>query len=171
MEAISSLFEESTLDKGAFFIKKGQYCDQLSFVKQGLIRVYATANGKEITQWISTQGYFITELNSFIFRQRARWNMQALSDCTLYTLKKENYERLKERIPNWPEIEKNFIASCFIILENRVFDFLSLSAEERYDQFFEQHKNLLNQVPLNYIASMLGMSPETLSRIRSKKLS
>jgi CRP-like cAMP-binding protein len=104
------------------------------------------------------------------FKQRARWNIQALTNCKLYTIEKENYSQLKSIMPNWSEIEKQFIAGCFIALEDRVFRHLSLSVEERYKQLFESNKELFNQVPLQYIASMLGMSPETFSRIRNKKI-
>lgn len=162
---------ETELKKGEYFIKTGQYCEKLSFVQDGLIRIYADAGDKEITQWISTKGYFLTDLYSFIFKQRARWTMQALTDCKLYTIDKENYARLNEVVPNWQEMEKQFIAGCFVILEDRVFSHLSQSAEERYDQLFEHNKELFNQVPLHYLASMLGMSPETFSRIRNKKSS
>ncbi|WP_405564119.1 Crp/Fnr family transcriptional regulator [Polaribacter sp. Asnod6-C07] len=169
MDNITSLFKESELKKGEYFIKSGHYCEKLSFVQSGFIRVYANANNKEITQWISTKGYFITDLYSFNFKQRAKWNIQALTDCKLYTIEKENYKLLNKLVPNWPEMEKQFIASCFVQLEDRVFSHLSLNSEERYNKLFENHKELFNHVPLQYIASMLGMSPETFSRIRNKK--
>lgn len=169
MDKVTSLFTESELKKGDYYIKKGQYCDKFSFVQEGFIRVFISIDKKEITQWISSKGYFITDLNSFIFRQQARWNMQALTDCKLYTIDKSNYGKLKEILPHWTEIEMQFIAGCFINLEDRVFSYLSKSAEERYHQLFENNKELFNQVPLQYIASMLGMSPETFSRIRGKK--
>lgn len=171
MDEITSLFKASELKKGDYFIKAGQYCEKLSFVSSGYIRVFATANDKEITQWISTKGHFITDLYSFNFKKRARWNIQALSDCTLYTIDKENYALLNTMVPNWQAMEKQFIASCFVTLEDRVFNHLSLSTEERYDNLFESNKELFNQVPLQYIASMLGMSPETFIRIRNKKIS
>jgi len=171
MDQITSLFKSTTLKKSAFFTKSGQYCEKLSFVKTGYIRVYAKIKGKEVTQWISTQGYFITDLSSFAFKQRAKWNIQALTDCELYTIDKENYMLLNNLVPNWPKMEKQFIASCFVHLEERVFSHLSLNAEERYDQLFKVNKELFNQVPLQYVASMLGVSPETFSRIRSKKIS
>ncbi len=166
--AIEHLFSKTELAKGNYFVKKSQYCEKLSFIKSGFIRIYATENDKEITQWISTGGYFITDLHSFIFDQRSRWNMQALNDCILYTITKENYKKLYQILPNWYQIEKKFVASCFTILENRVFDHLSLNSEERYLKFFSQNKTLFNEVPLQYLASMLGMTPETLSRIRKK---
>ncbi len=171
MDKITSLFTESELKKGAFFTKSGQYCEKLSFVKSGFIRIFANSNNKEVTQWISSKGSFLTDLYSFSFKQRAKWNIQALTDCQLYTISKENYALLNTIVPNWPEMEKQFIAGCFIQLEDRVFSHLSLNAEQRYNKLFESNKELFNQVPLQYIASMLGMSPETFSRIRNKKIS
>lgn len=171
MKKVSELFMESELKKGDYFIKTEQYCDKLSFVQSGYIRIFANHEDKEVTQWISSKGYFLTDLHSFIFKQRARWTMQALTDCKLYTIHAENYARLNKLVGNWQEMEKQFIAGCFVTLENRVFNHLSMNAEERYDQFFEFNKELFNNVPMQYIASMLGMSPETFSRIRSKKLS
>lgn len=87
---------------------------------------------------------------------------------TLWTLDKADYQEFEQKIPNWNVLEKRFIAKCFMLLEQRIFQFISQSAEERYQQYFEANKELFNQVPLQYIASVLGMSPETLSRIRSK---
>lgn len=171
LNTVSTLFTESKLDKEEYYLREGQYCNKLSFVKSGFIRVFSNVNNKEITQWISAEGHFITDLNSFIFKQRARWNIQALTACELYTIDAENYKLLNTRIPNWQEMEKRFISSCFVDLETRVFNHLSLSAEERYQKLFEQNKALFNQVPLHYIASMLGMSPETFSRIRNKTIS
>ena len=171
LEDISSLFRETELKKGDYFTKTGHYCDKLSFIKSGFIRVFASAGDREVTQWISAQGNFITDLYSFNFNQKARWNIQALVDCQLYTIHKENYDLLNDLVSNWLQIEKQFIAKCFVQLEDRVFSHLSLSAEERYDVLFENNQELFNHVPLQYLASMLGMTPETFSRIRKKKIS
>lgn len=171
MGKITSLFKETELKKGDYFTKTGQYCQKMSFVRSGFIRVFANHKDKEVTQWISTQGYFITDLYSFTFGQRAKWNIQALTDCKLYSIDKENYALLHDLVPNWAEMEKQFIAGCFVQLEERVYTHLSLSAEERYHYFFENNKEIFQHVPLQYIASMLGMSPETFSRIRRKNIS
>jgi CRP-like cAMP-binding protein len=85
------------------------------------------------------------------------------------TLSKKNYLKLCQEFPKWLDIEKRFIVKCFAMIENRVFSHLSMTAEERYDAYFEQNKELFNQVPLQYIASVLGMSAETFSRIRKRK--
>ncbi|NQX91846.1 MAG: Crp/Fnr family transcriptional regulator [Flavobacteriales bacterium] len=168
MNVISSLFHPGELKRNEFFLKEKGYCDKLSFVRSGFVRIFANTADKEGTQWISKEGHFITDLFSFQFDQRARWTIQALTDCELYTISKKDYMRLNELVPNWASIEKQFLAACFVQLENRVFSHLSLSAEERYALFFEENKAMFNHVPLQYIASMLGMSPETFSRIRRK---
>ncbi len=170
LAAIASQFKEKQCKKGDFLLKTGNHCDELSFIQSGLIRIYVNTQEKEVTQWISSKGYFVTDLSAFVFDNPARWNMQALTDMKLYTISKKDYRLLGKDIPKWHELEKLFIARCFAFLEERIFSHLSMSAEERYQLFFEQNKSLFNEVPLQYIASMLGMTPETFSRIRKKSI-
>lgn len=143
---------------------------ELSFVQNGLMRVYVDEEDKEVTQWISSKGHFITDLSSFVFKSESRWNIQALVDSEIYTISSEDYEKLGEVIPKWHVLEKLFIVRCFGLMEDRIYTHLSMTAEERYQFFFENNKELFNQVPLKYIASMLGMTPETFSRVRKKQL-
>lgn len=166
---LAALFQEEKLAKGEFFLKSQQQSNKLSFVAHGLLRLFVVLPDKEVTQWIANSGTFITDLSGFLFRNPARWNIQALTEVTLYTISHEQYLKVGDLIPKWNEFEKLFIGKCFVSLENRVFNQISLSAEERYQLLFEQQRELFHQVPLQYLASMLGMTPETLSRIRSKK--
>ncbi|MGL1885077.1 MAG: Crp/Fnr family transcriptional regulator [Reichenbachiella sp.] len=168
---LSELFVESKLAKDQYHTKAGKYNAKLSFIKSGYLRIYALHEGKEITQWISSEGEFTTDLSSLIFQAPAKFNIQALTDCELYTISTENYQRIGELMPNWGELERLFLSKCFVTLEERVFSFLSLSAEQRYDMLFQNKKELFNQIPLLYLASMLGMTPETMSRIRKKSIS
>jgi len=165
---ISSFFKPVTLKKGDYFLKTGRHSDRLGFVQRGIIREFVSIDNKEVTKWISTKGYFVVDLSSFVFQQSARWNIQALTDCELYVIDSKDYQKIGQVIPRWIELEKLFIAKCFTVLEDRVLQHLSMTAEERYNQLFNFNKELFNQVPLQYLASMLGMTPETLSRLRKK---
>ncbi len=167
---VGAMFKPQSLKKGDYFLKTGRTCEKLSFVQSGLLRVYVQTPDKEVTQWISTKGYFVTDLASLIFNTPARWTIQALTDSEVYTIDKQDYNRIGSLIPKWNELEKLFIARCFTLLEDRIFSHLSMTAEERYHSFFEQNKALFHQVPLQYIASMLGMTPETFSRVRKKSM-
>lgn len=166
--AISAFFQPESIAKGDYFLKTGRQCDRLGFVQSGIIREFVFVDDREVTKWISTKGYFVVDLSGFIFNQPARWNIQALTDCELYVIENSNYQKIAQVIPRWAELEKLFIAKCFTVLENRIVTHLSLTAEERYHQLFNFNKELFNQVPLQYLASMLGMTAETFSRIRKK---
>jgi len=170
---IADLFKPIQIKKGDYFVKLGGHSKGLSFLQNGFLRMYAydTKDEKEVTQWICTTGTFVTELSSLIFNTPSRWNIQALSDCNLYSISQHDYQRIGEIIPDWISLEKLFISKCFVAMENRIFSHLSMTAEERYDMLFEQNSDLFNQVPQQHIASMLGMTPETFSRIRKKKIS
>lgn len=167
---IVTFFKPVQLKKGEYFLRKGKSSDRLAFLQSGIVREFIDVDEKEITKWISTKGYFIVDLGSFVFSQPSRWNIQALTDCELFIIDLTDYHKLSEEVPKWLELEKLFIAKCFTILEDRVLQHLSMSAEERFNQLFQFNKELFNIVPLQYLASMLGMTPETLSRLRKKNV-
>jgi len=173
LSSVTDLFVERELKRNDYLIKMNQYSVGLSFIKSGYLRVFApNGNGeKEITQWICTPGAFASELSTLVFGSPSRFHVQALTDCQLYTISKENYDKIGDLVDGWHELEKLFIAKCFITLENRVFQQLSMTAEEKFMQLFNQAPEIFNQVPLQYLASMMGMTPETLSRIRKKMIS
>ncbi len=167
---IASFFQPIHLKKGDFFLRSGHSSDRLAFVQTGVLREFVVMDDKEITKWICTKGYFAVDLNSFIFRQPARSNFQALTDCELFVIDANTYNQIGSIIPKWIELEKLFIAKCFGLLENRILQHLAMSAEERYHQLYQFNKELFNIVPLQYLASMLGIAPETLSRLRRKDM-
>ncbi len=170
LSVIQSYFREEQLVKNEIFTNSDEICNKLSIVKSGILRVFALSeDGKEITQWLSTKDFFITDVMGFFFNQPNRWTIQAFTETELLTISKADYLKLCHEYPKWLEIEKQFIIKCFSMMEDRVFSHLSMTAEERYNQYFEQNKELFHQVPLQYIASVLGMTPETFSRIRRRQ--
>lgn len=170
LKTIVSLFRTVSVKKGDYLAKTGKNCDKLCFVQSGFLRMFVATGDKEVTQWISSKGYFSTDLSAFIFDTPSRWTIQAIVDTELYIITKSDYRKISGLVSQWAELEKLFLVRCFTILEDRIFSHLSMAAEERYDFFFENNRELFNQVPLQYIASLLGMTPETFSRIRRKRL-
>jgi CRP-like cAMP-binding protein len=169
-QTISSFFQPRSLKKGEFLFRSGRPCNAMAFLAEGLIRIYLEVGDKEVTQWILTKDYFTTDLSSFVMGKPGRWNMQALEDSDIWVIQKEDYQKLATVVPRWIEFERMLLIHCFVYMEERVFNLLSMSAEERFQQLLIQQPDLFNKVPLQYLASMMGMTPETLSRLRKKML-
>lgn len=168
LRLLEAQFKPLQLARGAFYLKAGQYGPKLGFVREGYLRIYQYHEGQEVTQWVSGPGYFVTELHSLLFDQPCRWHIEAITDCTIDSIAGEAYRALPGLLPNWSHIEKLFLAKCFAMMEDRIFTFLSMTAEERYQALQKQMPALFLHVPLHYLASMLGMSPETMSRVRKR---
>jgi len=169
MKEIASFFSQTKLKKGDYFLRPGEVCRTLSFQRSGLVRIYVFDGDQEVTQWISAKDGFVTDLAGLIFNMPSRYHIQALTDSDFYSIQQQDYVRLGERVPQWHHLEKLFIARCFLFMEQRIFSLLSMKAEERYNWLFNLNPELFNQVPLQHLASMMGMTPETLSRIRKKQ--
>ncbi len=170
-EIVAGSFKPETIKKGDYFLRSGSASNRLSFIVDGMLRIYVKQEAKEVTQWISNAGSFVTDFNAFFYQNPSFRDIQALSDTQLLTIDFETFQSLSKTVPAWKEFERIFIGKCFVFMESRVFDLISLSAEERYKSLFEQNRELFNQVPQQYLASMLGMTPETFSRIRKKQTS
>lgn len=170
-EQVLSFFEMEVLHKDSYLVKKGRQCQRMCIVQDGYLRFYSDSEKKTITHWIFGKDQLITDVASFFFQQPAKWNIQALTDTEVYTLSYSNYQKLRTHVPEWDHYERLFILKLLSALENRVYSLLSMSAEERYQYLFQSDANMFNELPLQYLASMLGMTPETLSRIRAKSIS
>jgi CRP/FNR family transcriptional regulator, anaerobic regulatory protein len=168
LQTLLSFFHLTTLEKGDYFVRSGRICDKLSFQLSGLMRSFAPYEDKEITQWISYKGTFITDLGGIVCDEPSRYTIQALTYCECYTIDKKDYRNLSQVIPGWPAMERLLIMHCFRFLETRIFALLAMTAEERYLHLLKQSPDLFHSVPLKYLASMMGMTPESLSRIRNK---
>ena len=166
LDAIVASFEKETIKKGEFFLRSGQLCRKMAFIESGYLRMYDVAEGKEITFWIGSHGKFITSLSSFIFQSENFWNIQAVTDCTLYCIDRDKHFDLCKRQPKWLEFDNLLLARSFALLERNMFAQLHTTAQQRFESLLNEEPALFNHIPLQYIAAMLGITPESLSRLR-----
>lgn len=168
MEDILSRFHPQILKAGEKFIEPGRICKKMAYIQNGILRVYNIADGKEITLWIGNRNRFITDLSSFIHQKPANWFIEAIVTSQLLTISREQHYDLVSKYHEWIEFDNRLLSNAFTLIEQRMFSHLYMSAEERYMTLLNSDPELFNQVPLKHIASMLGMTPETLSRLRAK---
>lgn len=171
LDAILSSFEKRNVEKGDFFLRSGNICREMAFIHSGYLRMYDIADGKEITFWIGSSGKFITSVSSFIFSTENYWNIQAVTDCQLQVISRKNHFDLLQNQPKWLEFDNLLLAHSFALLERNMILQLHTTAQQRFEKLLDEDPALFNHVPLQYIASMLGITPESLSRLRKNMMS
>lgn len=166
--ALENCFEKIMLDKNELLLREGNICRHLYFLEQGALRGFYNLDGKEITHWFGFENDFVTSFHSFITGQAAVENIQLVEECTLWRIAKNDLEGLYNDYHEIERLVRIAYEKYYIRLEERYVNAQFKSAKERYEQLLEQSPHILERVSLGSIASYLGISQETLSRIRSR---
>jgi CRP-like cAMP-binding protein len=156
------------LNKGELLVTAGSMCSHVYLIRKGILRSFVKEGSKEITTWISSEQELATCITSFGLQQPARENIQALEDCELTALSLEDLQYLYDHFPEANVIGRKVLEKYYRDAEERAFIARLMEATSKYKHFIATKSDLLNRVPLKFIASYLGMTLETLSRIRSK---
>ncbi len=152
----------------AHFLEAGQVCSRVAFVNRGCARQYYLVDGKEICKDFLFENSFIGSYASFLTRQPAHFYVQALENMELLELQHSDIVQLYANYPTWQKLGKLIAEGLFIRKENREASFLNDGPDQRYQKLLVEFPQVIQRVPLHYIASYLGMTPETLSRIRRR---
>lgn len=169
-ELIASKIREQHVKKRRFLLHKNSNCNQLSYIDQGCMRVYDVDDYLlENNIYFAMEDWWAIDLKSFIEESKARFYIQALTDCKLSQIHKVDFDRLLIQIPKLEKWFRVLLQNALISSENRINYKIALSAEERYRKFQQKYPGLESRVSQRHIASYLGISPEFLSKIRSKQ--
>ena len=164
---ISSHFKKESVAKNQVLVRQGDVCKSLYFVEKGMGRsYYLNENGKEITQWFFGVGKFMSSVDSFFQQTQSLYHLEVLQDSVLYSISKDDIDQL---FAKYHKMEKLGRLVTIEMLTKMVVKLNALqfqTAKERYDYMLTEFPDIAYQVPLGHMASYLGMTQETLSRIR-----
>ena len=132
---------------------------------------YYDENGDEIITNLSTEGSFMASFLSFINGLAAKENVECITDCELLRIVKPNLKKMIDESENFKQFSLIIFQQAIALAEIRANDLATLNAEQRYRKFIANQSSILQNVPVQYIASFLGMKPESLSRIRRQIIS
>lgn len=149
--------------------EQGKICNHLYFVEKGVARTFYYKDGREVTYWLAAENDFVGSMASFFSRMPSNKHVETLEDCTLWIFDYDKLEALYEHSKELERMGRLFANYGMTVLENKFDDFHALSAKERYDVLTTKHPQILQRVSLGIIASYLGITQETLSRIRGQK--
>lgn len=161
--------EERSFGKNAEILAEGKTCNYLYYVRSGMLGGYYFRDDKQVCNWISVENEFATSYYSFISREPSYETILSMESSTVQYI---SFTRLKELYALFPETERAgrlILEEYYMRLEERIIAIQFKSAKERYEHLYRNRPEIIRRAPLGRIASYLGMSQETLSRVRTEK--
>ncbi len=154
--------------KGSYIIKEGQVVTSVFVIEKGLIRSFYKKEEQEITIWFGYEGLPFSASPSAFSTKPSRETIQCLEDCIFQYIPGKELEELYQKYKEVNTVGRKLIEEYCDMLIERNYAFQTKSAEDRYKDLIKYEPEIIKRVPLGYIASYLGISPETLSRVRKK---
>ncbi|MHC2991946.1 cyclic nucleotide-binding protein [Pontibacter sp. HJ8] len=154
--------------KGHILLRTDRIETSLYFIKKGIVRAYARSADNEITFWFGKEGDTVISMKSYVTNQKGYEEIELLENCELYELKTKNLQQLFDKdiyIANWG---RKFAEQELVKTEERLISRQFRTAKERYKELLKDHPDLIQRVQLGHIASYLGITPVSLSRIRAE---
>jgi CRP/FNR family transcriptional regulator, anaerobic regulatory protein len=167
IQQIESIFTDKiTFTTGQFFLEERATVKGIGFITKGAFRYFYYNEGEEITRWVSLEGDFVTSLSSFIDRKPTLENIQAMKPTEILFAKKEKWDKLLAENERVKHLWLKQIETLYIGMENRVYQLIALKAEQRHRWMCDNQPHFIAHVPDKYLASMLGITPRHLTRLR-----
>ncbi|MGD1839702.1 MAG: Crp/Fnr family transcriptional regulator [Thermonemataceae bacterium] len=168
---IESMVEIVHLQKGEYFSEAGKIVRHFAIVKDGILRVcYYDKQGNEVTRYFIEENSLAVDLNSFNYQIPSSEYVEAVIPTELYVFSKTSLAKLTETILVWENIQNKIVNTALLEKVNRISPMMAEDSKTRYLEFHNRYPKLVNRIPLNYLASYIGVTKHTLSRIRKELL-
>jgi CRP/FNR family transcriptional regulator, anaerobic regulatory protein len=169
IDLVLSLFKPVTLEKDKYFLRIGKRCDEVAFVQSGVLRMFhLDKNGEESTHYFPLPNSFVTSHTSLNNQTPSTEGIQAITQTELLVISKANLEMMYQKVPKMQEVGRKATENIVAEMSKRVSILINNSANLRYETILDNNPILVQTVPLQYLASYLGITPQHLSRIRKK---
>ena len=166
-EKLISFFTVATLKKKEFFNKQGNLCRHLAFVNSGCLRAFHTDDkGDEFTMYFAFLNWWVGDKTSFYSGTPSRFSVQAMEDSEIFYADKIKWEKALDAIPVFEKWYRVKIRKSYEATQQKIIDTQTESAEQKYLKLLKNAPDIVQRIPQHYIASFLGIKPQSLSRIR-----
>lgn len=170
LQHVTNYFSFEKKSKKEFLIMEGNSCTDFFFIVEGYARTFhITDSGEEITTDILKSNDLACSMYSLLKRSASFENIQCITDCSIYKISEKNFEILAADNPKWLVLSMKFFKAALLKKEERILAFAKLKAHQRYQQLLLDSPDIVQNIPVQYIASYIGVKPESLSRIRGQE--
>lgn len=166
-KALRQTLRRHELPRRHWLLQPGQISERIFFIEKGVARGYYLKEDREVTSWFMKESDFIISIVSFYTRQPAQEYIELLEDSVLWSITYEQLQQLYDAFPEFNKVGRLLTERYYVLSEQRAQNLRMQSARERYAQLLTDFPAIFRRVPLKYIASHLGLSPETVSRLRA----
>ena len=163
---ISKSFVLKHYKSGSFFLQDGLIGDCLGFVENGIFQYYYNNDSDKLTTYIAFKGDFILSIQSFFAGKPSKENIKALIDSDVWVIKKSDLEKVNNSIIGFKDFYISILEQIMVCLDESRFNYITLKPEERYVKLIKEEPELIQQIPLKYLSTLIGVTPRHLSRIR-----
>ncbi|WP_298555064.1 Crp/Fnr family transcriptional regulator [uncultured Algibacter sp.] len=168
-QKLSNTSKVLTLSKGETLVREGQYSDKTFFIFSGCARAFYLKDGKDISDWFAFDNDFISSINSFFLNIPSPHFIELLEDTVLLEISRKDIEKLSDEYRDFERLSKIVITKTMLQQQERISSMQFHTAEQKYDNILSIRPDITQRVPLTHIASYIGITLETLSRIRNLK--
>ena len=159
-----------TINKGEIYSERGKICRKLGFVLDGVFKVVRTnSNDDEFIQYFTTEGHFAVDIESFTNKTPSQEYIKALTNCTVLTITSNTFKLFENKIVNFSRIISQLKEKALLEKYNLKSEMFVDDAQTKYNKLIQRHPSIIQRIPQNQIASFLGITQYTLSRIRAIK--
>ena len=169
MDVFPHSWKHWSVKKDHLLLKENTVSDYIYFIEKGVARIYYYKNGKEITEWIALDGQFFLSITSFFQRIPSHLIIQTIEPSVVFGIHHDDFMKLADKHHDIERLLRKMVTSSLILSQVRMDSIQFESAQQRYERLLQTTPQIVQRVPLTYIASFLGITLETLSRIRSNK--
>lgn len=169
LSALNAISVEKIFKKGDFLLRQDEVCKKSYWLEKGVARKYYLNDGKEITTELYFDNDIAISFDSYCLQKPSREFIQALTDITISQTDFVAFQTAKQKFPKLATLDLIMTEYYAMWLEDRLFQFHTMDATSRYQKLIQDHPHIIQNIPLTFVASNLGISLETLSRIRAKK--
>ena len=166
---IVSIAKQGYFKKGDIVVREGQYSKKAYLIIQGCSRAYYLKDGKDITDWFAFEHEFMAPIVSFFGEEPSPHYIEFVEDAFVLEFSKEAIDELSEKHRDFERLISKIVTDTMLGLCERLYTIQFNKADERYKHLITIHPDIINRIPLTHIASYLGVTLETLSRVRSEK--